>query len=145
MHWNSHWKNIKPSKIKEIKKINFENYKLNKIPSLKDIIEEILNYKAHHINKSVSKISYDYDTAIDFQFALRAWCQQILKFMNGAHSASLDDAEIYNKNILSLSNMEKNIILLTFILQLVVFIIIQFFEVNSIDYNLRIRKKWEEV
>ena len=128
-------------KLEKVKKIDFENYKLNKIPSFKDISEEILNYKLHHINRPDSKIEDDYYLAIEFQFAIRVFFKEFLKIIKGMHLADQTKEEIITKNILSLSNMEKNIILLTFIFQLIVFIIIQFFEVNSLDYNLRKRKK----
>ena len=48
-----------------------------------------------------------------------------------------EQIEIINKSILSLSKKEKNIILSTFIFQLIVFTIIQFFEVNSLNYQRR--------
>ena len=128
-------------KYEKVKKIDFENYKLNKIPSFIDITEEILNYKLHHINKTDSKIADDYFLAIEFQFALKEWVEHIIGFVKHMHSYEQAEEETISKSILSLSNMEKNIILLTFIFQLIVFIIIQFFEVNSLDYNLRKRKK----
>ena len=79
--------------------------------------------------------------AIDFQFAIKVWVEQVLELIKRMHSYGQVEKETVSKSILSLSNMEKNIILLTFIFQLIVFIIIQFFEVNSLDYNLRKRKK----
>ena len=41
-----------------------------------------------------------------------------------------------NNEIINFSKIEKNLILIAFILQLIVFIIIQFFEVSSVNYNL---------
>ena len=128
-------------KFEKVQKIDFENYKLNKIPSFEDITEEILNYKSHHINRPDSKIFDDYFLALDFQFAIKVWVEQVLELIKRMHSYGQVEEETISKSILSLSNMEKNIILLTFIFQLIVFIIIQFFEVNSLDYNLRKRKK----
>ena len=45
-----------------------------------------------------------------------------------------------NKQIINLSNKEKNIILLAFILQLIIFIIIQFFEISSVNLNFKKKK-----
>ena len=41
-----------------------------------------------------------------------------------------------NNEILDYSKVEKNLILIAFILQLIVFVIIQFFEISSVNYNL---------
>lgn len=128
---------IAKEKLEKVYKIDFENYKLTEISSLKDITIEILNYKSHHINKANSKIADDYFTAVEFEYALKKWFQQILKFLKGMKAFDQNQIEIINKNILSLSKNEKDIILLTFVFQLIVFIIIQVFEVNSLDYHTR--------
>ena len=123
--------------LEKIKRIDFENYKQTEIPSLRDITIEILNYKSHHINKSNSKIADDYFTAVEFEFSIRRWFLQILKFLKAMKAFDEEQIEIINKSILSLSKKEKNIILSTFIFQLIVFTIIQFFEVNSLNYQRR--------
>ena len=48
--------------------------------------------------------------------------------------------EEINKEIINLSNKEKNIILAAFLLQLFIFIIIQFFEISSVNITLKKRK-----
>ena len=52
-----------------------------------------------------------------------------------------------NKEIINLSKNEKNIILVTFIFQFVIFCIIQVFEVSSMNYSLKTlkRNKWEDL
>ena len=47
--------------------------------------------------------------------------------------------EEINKEIINLSNKEKNIILAAFLLQLFIFIIIQFFEISSVNITLKKR------
>ena len=42
-----------------------------------------------------------------------------------------------NKEIIGLSKIEKNLILFAFILQLIVFIIIQFFEISSVNLHIK--------
>jgi len=128
---------IAKEKIEKVQKIDFENYKQTEIPSLKDITIEIVNYKSHHINKLNSKISDDYFTAVAFEFAIKNWFQQLLKFIKATKAFDEAQIEIVNKSILSLSKKEKNIILSTFIFQLIVFIIIQLFEINSLNYHRR--------
>ena len=52
-----------------------------------------------------------------------------------------DDLNIKNNEIAKLSNLEKNMIATAFILQLIIFIIIQFFEVSSIATTKKIKGK----
>ena len=48
--------------------------------------------------------------------------------------------EEINEKIINLSNKEKNIILAAFLLQLLIFVIIQFFEISSVNLTLKKRK-----
>ena len=52
--------------------------------------------------------------------------------MNGSLILVDENLKVINEEIIDLSNKEKNIILLAFLLQLLVFIIIQFFEISSV-------------
>ena len=52
-----------------------------------------------------------------------------------------DDINIKNDEIAKLSNLEKNMIFSAFILQLIIFIIIQFFEVSSVALSQKIKGK----
>ena len=52
-----------------------------------------------------------------------------------------DDINILNDEIAKLSNLEKNMIFSAFILQLIIFIIIQFFEVSSVALSHKIKGK----
>jgi len=49
--------------------------------------------------------------------------------------------EQYEKEILYYSNLERNIILTTFVFQFIIFVIIQIFEINSVNFNLKKKKK----
>ena len=53
--------------------------------------------------------------------------------------AITDEIKKLNSEISDLSNLEKNIIFIAFILQFIIFIIIQFFEISSV--NMEINKK----
>ena len=126
--------------LKEIKKINFEEYKLDEIPSLKDIELEIINYKDNHINKfnwTTSKISNDYFTCIDFTFALQNWFKNFSKFLKSVNKSNESEIEIINQKIISLSKKEKNIILATFFFQFIIFFIIQIFEISSLNQTIK--------
>ena len=62
-----------------------------------------------------------------------------LQIMRSLEATSNENIEETENKIINLSNNEKNLILITFILQLIVFIFIQIFEVSSI--NLTTKKK----
>ena len=122
---------------KKIEKLDFNDFKNNKIPSLDEILNEILNYSENNLNSVNDKLS-DYDFAID-TFNLRAiqWGKQIMKVLKASHAYERDYLNEVNKEIILYSKNEKNIILITFIFQFFIFIIIQFFEVNSFNSNIK--------
>tara|TARA_B100000989_G_C19510040_1_gene458511 strand:- start:843 stop:1784 length:942 start_codon:yes stop_codon:yes gene_type:complete len=124
---------------KELKKINFENYKFKKFQTLEEIFLEIKQYETLHINNSNSKIRDDYFTILEFEFAFKNWIFDFLKLLKGVSLSEEEYLIEINEEILILSKKEKNIILITFLFQFLVFIIIQVFEVNSINFNLKKR------
>jgi len=122
---------------KKIEKLDFNDFKNKKIPSLDEILNEILNYSENNLNSVNDKLS-DYDFDID-NFNLRAiqWGKQITKVLKSTHAYERDYMNEVNKEIISYSKNEKNIILITFIFQFFIFLIIQFFEVNSFNSNIK--------
>lgn len=122
---------------KKIEKLDFNDFKNKKIPSLDEILNEILNYSENNLNSVNDKLS-DYDFAID-TFNLRAiqWGKQTLKVLKSTHAYERDYMNEVNKEIISYSKNEKNIILITFIFQFFIFLIIQFFEVSSFNSNIK--------
>ncbi len=121
----------------EIKKINFENYNFNKNQTFKEISLEVEKYETVHMNLKDLKIRDDYFTVLEFEFAVKNWAVEFINLLKSMYSADQDYLIEINEEILSLSKKEKNIILVTFLFQFVVFIIIQIFEVNSIGFSLR--------
>ena len=61
----------------------------------------------------------------------------LLRYMNGSLITVDANLEMINEEIIDLSKKEKNIILIAFLLQLIVFIIIQFFEISSVRIALK--------
>jgi len=51
------------------------------------------------------------------------------------------DIKKLNSEISNLSNLEKNIIFIAFMLQLIIFIIIQFFEITSVHKEIKKKHK----
>lgn len=124
---------------KELKKINFENYKFKKFQTFEEILLEIKEYETLHINNSNSKLRNDYFTILEFEFAFKNWILDFMNIIKGTYFAEEEYLAEMNEEILILSKKEKNIILVTFLFQFLVFIIIQVFEVNSINFNLKKR------
>jgi len=60
-----------------------------------------------------------------------------MKVLKASHAYERDYLNEVNKEIILYSKNEKNIILITFIFQFFIFIIIQFFEVNSFNSNIK--------
>ena len=126
---------------KEVKQIDFENYKLKKFQTLEEISLEIKEYETFHLNSSNSKLIDDYFIIMNFDFAIKKWFSSFLYLMKSFGAAEEDFLIEINEAIIDLSKKEKNIILLTFLFQFFVFVIIQVFEINSINFNIRKKLK----
>ena len=124
---------------KTVKKINFENYKSKKFQTFREIALEVKEYESLHVNNSNSKLIDDYFDLIAFEYAIKNWFEDFSYFIKSTNFSSENTLNDINEEILVLSKKEKNIILLTFLLQFLVFVIIQIFEVNSINLHLKKR------
>ncbi len=124
-----------------VKNINYDKYDFKKIPNLKQVSYEIVNFKNFHINKIESEISDDYFKTVVYAFATNRYMEQLSKYFKGFNAQIEDNIATINDEIILLSTKEKNIILITFIFQFFIFIIIQVFEINSLNYNLKRKPK----
>ena len=124
-----------------VKNINYDKYDFKKIPNLEQVVYEIENFEHFHINKLTSEVSDDYVKTVRYGFATNLYIQQLSKYFKGVIAQTEDDIVIINDEIILLSTKEKNIILITFIFQFFIFIIIQVFEINSLNYNLKRKPK----
>ena len=113
--------------------------------SFRDLGEEI---KSSMSNKSRLKYLKDqgqfekvYNESIYLWEDLETLFEYLLRYMNGSLITVDENLKIINEEIIDLSNKEKNIILVAFLLQLLVFIIIQFFEISSVRIALKREKK----
>ena len=113
--------------------------------SFRDLGEEI---KSSMSNKSRLKYLKDqgqfekvYNETNYLWKDLETLFEYLLRYMNGSLISVDENLKIINEEIIDLSNKEKNIILVAFLLQLLVFIIIQFFEISSVKITLKRRKK----
>jgi len=126
---------------KKIEKLNLNDFKYEKIPSQDEILKEILNHSKHNLISENDKISDYHYNIILFDIAAVKYFKQMIKFLKSTHATNRDNIDEINKEIISLSKNEKNIILITFIFQLIIFVIIQFFEINSFTANFKKKTK----
>lgn len=124
-----------------VKNINYDKYDFKITPNLEQVVYEIENFKHFHINKSTSEVSDDYFKTVKYGFAINLYMEQISKYFKGIIAKMEDEIVIINDEIILLSTKEKDIILITFIFQFFIFIIIQVFEINSLNYNLKRKPK----
>ena len=124
-----------------VKNINYDKYDFKTTPNLEQVVYEIENFEHFHINKSTSEISDDYFKTLRYGFATNRYMEQLSKYFKGLIAKLEDNIVIINDEIILLSTKEKNIILITFIFQFFIFIIIQVFEINSLNYNLKRKPK----
>lgn len=122
--------------ITKIKKIDFKNYELNNYQSIDDIISEIINYKKNNVYTSDEKVFSDYYEVIGLMYNFVDYMDEFFQILSSLKEAGQEDIQKINAEVISLSKKEKNYILGTFIIQFVIFLIIQFFEVNSINFNI---------
>ena len=78
----------------------------------------------------------DYIAVKGFLYDLTHYVEDFLDFFSSLKASGEDNIKEINSEIISLSKKEKNYILGTFIFQFFIFLIIQIFEVNSLNFNL---------
>ena len=122
---------------KKLETFDVDNFEFKKIPSNDKIIKEILDYEKNNLNSKNGEISNTHFDVITFEITATIFFRQMMKYLKGLNAAIRDNINEINNEIISLSKNEKNIILTTFIFQLIIFIIIQFFEINSLTSNFR--------
>ncbi len=129
-------------KYLKYKKINFDHYKqLIYQSSPSDLFNEINKNKLYSVSNKESLIYKDYLMVDEFNQATLKYFKMFLQVMRSLEATSNESIEETENKIINLSNNEKNLIFITFILQLIVFIFIQIFEVSSV--NLTTKKKLE--
>ena len=119
----------------ELKKINTKTYELKKIQNLDDIIFEIVNHEKSNVYNYDEKIFSDYYKIKEFYLDFIFFFEEMLQVISAYKVDGQNQIQKINSEIISLSKKEKNYILGTFIVQFIIFLIIQFFEVNSINFN----------
>tara|TARA_B100000035_G_scaffold286524_1_gene270908 strand:- start:1202 stop:2116 length:915 start_codon:yes stop_codon:yes gene_type:complete len=131
-------------KLEDKEKI-FENILYNR--SYDDLFDELL-VSLKESTKKKQNLKFIGEYSKEFLLAEKIVDQfyELIEYALLITSSSITYSDIalkdINNEIKYFSKLEKNLILSAFILQLSIFIIIQFFEISSVNFNLkRIRKK----
>ena len=127
--------------VDEIKKINISIYEETIFHSTYlDLLKEINNSDNNSINNYEHKIYKDYKTAMDLNYAAMDLLKTIGLILGGLESTYIDEIKKLNSEISKLSDLEKNIIFIAFILQFIIFFIVQFFEISSVSREINKKK-----
>ena len=106
-----------------------------------DLLEEINNSNNNSISNYEHRIYKDYKTALNFNYAAIYFFREMQSVLGSGELAITDEIKKLNSEISDLSNLEKNIIFIAFILQFIIFIIIQFFEITSVHREINKKRK----
>ena len=125
--------NILIESIKEFEKINIKDYEeiiftINE----DDLIKQIQQSKDYSL-LGEGKINKDFFTTYGLYDNLIDVFDQLMGLLRNLEWSDGEFIKEKEQRIIDLSNKEKNIILLTFIFQFVIFVIIQLFEVSSVN------------
>ena len=127
--------------VDEIKKINISIYEETIFHSTYlDLLKEINNSDNNSINNYEHKIYKDYKTAMDLNYAAIDLLKTIGFIFGSLESTYIDEIKKLNSKISKLSDLEKNIIFIAFILQFIIFFIVQFFEISSVSREINKKK-----
>jgi len=134
--------NIAIESIKEFEKINIKDYEeIIFISNEEDLIKQIQRSKDYSLLEE-GKINEDFFTTYNVYYNLIDVFDQIMQLMRDLEWSDGEYIKKKEQKIIDLSNKEKNIILLTFIFQFIIFVIIQLFEVSSVNQGqINILKK----
>ena len=134
--------NIAIESIKEFEKINIKDYEeIIFISNKEDLIKQIQQSKDYSLLEE-GKINEDFFTNYTLYYNLIDVFDQIMELLKNSEFSDGEYIKEKEQKIIDLSNKEKNIILLTFIFQFIIFVIIQLFEVSSVNQGqINILKK----
>ena len=106
--------------------------------SLEEIVEETKKNSLNSLNET-SQILDDYILTYDAFDEFTIFFDELLNVLKGGMARNRELVDQYSDDMLYYSNLERKVILSTFIFQFIIFVIIQVFELNSINFNLKKR------
>ena len=138
--WTKNFDSFEESKKTFEKNIDIKRYDLNNFLINKNkIFNEIKNLKSATDLDFDSQSRYDYVTAFEYKYSLAYIFEAIVEMLDVGISESNLQIKDLSDEIIKLSQLEKNLILSSFLLQFIIFIIIQLFEISSVTREKRIR------
>ena len=106
-----------------------------------EIIKSLKSESRYKFLKDQGIYEKEYNLLIKLVDDLEELFNFFLTYSNSLIVFTDENLKAINEEIINLSSKEKNIILSAFFLQLLIFIIIQFFEISSLKLHLNKRKK----
>ena len=126
--------------INKALKIPLSNYSLNEPLSIEEISDQLEDNFNISLNNDTIRLNDYYDTK-NVSYNIVDFMVLFLDIFRSFKIGADDTISNYEKEILRYSKLERNIILSTFILQFIIFSIIQIFEINSVNFNLKKKKR----
>ena len=148
-HWDEIYTSDIKKVIKDLKSNTLQIKYLEKIDYYKDIynqsfesiFDEIVNYKEFSINQGPDDILWQQYTDLkNFNDSFLGFFQSLRTLLHGDEQTDKREIKRLEGEIISLSKTEKNLVIITFILQLFIFLIIQIFEISSMNLGKKIKK-----
>jgi len=122
------------------KKINTEDYNLkNFLTNQIELFDEIENLNSSSDLDYTNQIRYDYTAAYQYRWATINVLQTLAEIFDLLVSLENTSNETISDEILYLSKLEANLILFSFLMQFIIFIIIQLFEISSITRDKKVK------
>lgn len=138
--WLENFNNFDETKKSFEKNINQKDYNLNIFLTEKDrIFNEINNIQSASDLDFNNQTRYDYSSAFDYKYSVAVLFETIVEMVDVSISIYNEETKILSDEIIRLSKLEKNLILSTFALQFIIFLIIQLFEISSITREKKIK------
>ena len=130
------------NKIQYLKEINDYIYYQIYNQSYDSIIDELKNFKKYTINKGDEDVLYkQYKDIFNLDASMVEYFEAIRKVISSVQKFEKEEIQLLNTELLKFSKIEKRVILFTFFLQLFIFLIIQIFEVSSMNAETNTRRK----
>ena len=130
------------NKIQYLKEINDYIYYQIYNQSYDSIIDELKNFKKYTINRGDEDVLYkQYKDIFNLDASMVEYFEAIRKVISSVQKFEKEEIQLLNTELLKFSKIEKRVILFTFFLQLFIFLIIQIFEVSSMNADTNTRRK----
>ena len=138
-NWSKTFENFKDKKA-TFDKIDPKNYsRQNFLTDKAKLFSEIKNINSSSDLDYTNQLRYDYVAAYQYRYATTNLFQSIVELLDLVVSSINEDNKLISEEILNLSKLETNLILASFLMQFVIFIIIQLFEISSLSRDKKVK------